>query len=275
MSLTVIDGAERSWLALALEALRCEGCAVVTGVLSAETIERSRAALYKVREKLLAEIGQERLQRAGELGTLRIPFKFDPLFFDYLALPHVLDIVDATVGKAAILHQQNGFILPSLDVRSTPTTYQNSFHRDFPRYLNGYLASVNTFLAIDAFTQENGATIVATGTHQRAHVPGGDYLDRAAVPVEAPAGAMLLFDSTLWHSAGRNISGKDRLAVNMQFTGSFIKQQIDYVRALGDETVLALPARTQQLLGWYTRVVTSLDEYYRPEEDRLYRRGQG
>jgi len=33
--------------------------------------------------------------------------------------------------------------------------------------------------------------------------------------------------------------------------------------------------RTQQLLGWYTRVVTSLDEYYQPEEKRLYRRGQG
>jgi ectoine hydroxylase-related dioxygenase (phytanoyl-CoA dioxygenase family) len=33
--------------------------------------------------------------------------------------------------------------------------------------------------------------------------------------------------------------------------------------------------RTQQLLGFYARVVTSLDEYYRPEADRLYRRGQG
>jgi hypothetical protein len=29
------------------------------------------------------------------------------------------------------------------------------------------------------------------------------------------------------------------------------------------------------LLGWYTRVVTSLDEFYRPPEERLYRSGQG
>ena len=86
---------------------------------------------------------------------------------------------------------------------------------------------------------------------------------------------MFIFDSTLWHAAGPNISGKDRLAINQQFTRSYIKQQIDYVRALGDQCVLAQQPRTQQLLGWYTRVVTSLDEFYRPEKERLYRRGQG
>ena len=75
---------------------------------------------------------------------------------------------------------------------------------------------------------------------------------------------MIVFDSTLMHAAGENVSGRDRLAINQQFTRSYVKQQVDYVRALGDEVVLAQKDRTQQLLGWYTRVVTSLDEYYRP-----------
>ena len=86
---------------------------------------------------------------------------------------------------------------------------------------------------------------------------------------------MFVFDSTLWHAAGANISGKDRLAINHQFTRSYMKQQIDYVRALGDGAVAAQRPRTQQLLGWYTRVVTGLDEFYRPEQERLYRKGQG
>jgi len=86
---------------------------------------------------------------------------------------------------------------------------------------------------------------------------------------------MIVFDSTLWHAAGSNTSGRDRLAINHQFTRSWIKQQIDYVRALGNEAVEASPPRTQQLLGWYTRVVTSLDEYYQPPERRLYRKAQG
>ena len=47
--------------------------------------------------------------------------------------------------------------------------------------------------------------------------------------------SMIVFDSTLWHAAGANRSGKDRLAINQQFTRSYVKQQVDYVRALGLE----------------------------------------
>jgi len=80
---------------------------------------------------------------------------------------------------------------------------------------------------------------------------------------------MIVFDSTLLHAAGFNVSGEDRLGINHQFTRSFFKQQIDYVRALGDDFVTSLPERSQQLLGWYARVPTSLEEYYQPEESRL------
>jgi hypothetical protein len=95
----------------------------------------------------------------------------------------------------------------------------------------------------------------------------------AAQPIECPAGAAIVFDST--HAAGRNASDRDRLGINLQFTRSFIKQQVDYVRALGDEVVERHSPRTQQLLGWFTRVVASLDEYYQPTERRPYRSGQG
>ncbi len=128
---------------------------------------------------------------------------------------------------------------------------------------------------IDEFSAANGGTLIVPGTHQRTSAPRQEYLKENAIAMECPAGSMFIFDSTLWHAAGPNISGKDRLAINQQFTRSYIKQQIDYVRALGDQCVLAQQPRTQQLLGWYTRVVTSLDEFYRPEKERLYRRGQG
>ena len=141
--------------------------------------------------------------------------------------------------------------------------------------LNGYVASINVMFAIDEFSSETGATLVVPGTHQQTSLPDQEFLQRNAVPAECPAGSMVVFDSTLWHAAGVNTSGKDRLAINHQFTRSYIKQQIDYVRALGDPTVLEQAPRTQQLLGWHTRAVTSLAEYYLPEDERLYRKGQG
>jgi ectoine hydroxylase-related dioxygenase (phytanoyl-CoA dioxygenase family) len=201
--------------------------------------------------------------------------QFEPLFFEFLTLPAVLAVVDHTLSNTAILHLQNGFILPSGDSVETHGRFQSTYHQDFPRVLGGYLASINVFFAIDEFTETNGATWVIPGSHQRVAEPSREARAANGVCLECAAGSMIVFDSTLWHAAGQNRSGRDRLAINHQFTRSFIKPQIDYVRALGDGVVVALPRRAQQVLGWYTRVVTSLDEYYRPPEERLYRPGQG
>jgi ectoine hydroxylase-related dioxygenase (phytanoyl-CoA dioxygenase family) len=266
---------DRDWLTQTVESLRDVGYQVVTDVVPPHMVEVTREALYRARDRIAADIGEERLKRAGELGVLRLMLKYEPHFFRLLDIPALLAVVDATVSETAVLHLQNGFILPSFPPGERPESFQGTFHRDFPRYLDGHFASLNCLLAIDSFTEANGGTLVVPGTHQRPDQPDDGYLRARAVPVECPAGSMVVFDSTLWHAAGANVSGKDRLGVNHQFTRSYLKQQVDYVRALGDDVVLQQKPRVQQLLGWYTRVVTSLDEYYRPAEERLYRSGQG
>jgi len=270
-----VSARAENWLLLVEEAVTHVGYAVVTDVLASDFLRETRAAMYRVREAILAEIGEERLRAAGELGVLRLMMRHERHFTRFLEVPELLAVVDAVVSPTAILHLQNGFITPSFPPGQTPSVFQNQFHPDFRRVLNGYVCSVNVLFAIDPFSVENGATRVVPGTHQRLQAPRTDYLEAAAVAAECPAGSMLVFDSTLWHAAGINTSGADRLGINHQFTRSYFKQQIDYVRALGDEFLTSLPERSQQLLGWYTRVVTSLDEYYRPPDQRLYRAGQG
>lgn len=267
--------AERDWLPVCREALRSQGCCIVENALPRRELGRVREAMYRARERIVAEVGRARLERAGERGVLRLMMKFEPQLLRFLELPEVLAIVDEQVSPTAILHLQNGFILPPESGDAPADVFQLRFHQDFPRVLNGYLMSINAFFAIDEFTAANGATWVVPGTQQRSERPDERCLREAAQCVECAAGAMLVFDSTLWHCAGRNSSGRDRLAINHQFTRSYVKQQIDYVRALGEAAILGLPPRTQQLLGYYTRVVTSLDEYYRPGPERLYRSGQG
>jgi ectoine hydroxylase-related dioxygenase (phytanoyl-CoA dioxygenase family) len=273
--LTLSRQRDSDWLDQVLAALRYDGCAVVTSVLDEEFLTQTRHALYEAQGAIREQIGEERLARAGELGVLRLIACFHDHFLRLLELPEALAVIDNTVSDTAILHLQNGLVLPPFPEGKVPSTFQTTFHQDFPRHLHGYLASINLFFAIDEFTVENGATIVVPGTHQQSEPPPNAYLEAGKLPVVCPAGSMLVFDSTLWHAAGANVSGRDRLAINHQFTRSFVKQQMDYVRALGDEKVLAQKPRTQQLLGWYTRTPTSLDEFYRPAEERLYRAGQG
>jgi len=265
-----------AWLEKGVAALEYEGAFVVEDVVEPAVLAEARERMYAVQASIRADIGEERLARAGELGVLRLMLAYDEWFVRFLELPELLAIVDATVSPTAVLHLQNGFVLPPTPpANGTAAVFQQRYHRYFPRHMNGYLASINTLIAIDEFTAENGGTLVVPATHQRAEQPPERYLEAMAQPVACPPGAVIVFDSTLWHAAGRNTSTRDRLGINQQFTRSFLKQQIDYVRALGDEVVERQAPRTQQLLGWYTRVVTSLDEFYRPTEARLYRSGQG
>jgi ectoine hydroxylase-related dioxygenase (phytanoyl-CoA dioxygenase family) len=266
---------DEEWLEKVLEAVRYTGVAVVEGVLDDELVEETHARLYDVQQRIREDVGEERLTAAGELGVLRLMVRYDDFFFRFMELPEVLAFVDATVSDTATLHVQNGLVLPSFDNGAAPQVFQNRFHRDFPRILNGHLMSVNTFFALHEFSEETGGTLFVPGTHQREGRPADHYVLSEAKTAECAPGSMVVFDSTVWHAAGDNRSGRDRMAINQQFTRSYVKQQIDYVRALGDEVVEAQDPRTQQLLGWYTRVVTSLDEFYRPADQRLYRSGQG
>jgi ectoine hydroxylase-related dioxygenase (phytanoyl-CoA dioxygenase family) len=258
------------------DALSVEGFFVFESVVDPAHCERLADAIARGLEGVRDVVGVERLERARELGVVRLPMLFDESFLEMLEHPLMLEIIDRTVGPTATLHLQNGFSLPpTVENDDTSDVFQLAFHPDFPRYLNGYLASVNVMLAVDAFTASNGGTLVVPGTHQRAEQPSLEYLEERAIPVECPAGSLIVFDSTLWHAAGRNRSNQDRRAINHQFTRSWLKPQIDYVRALPDDLAERLPERTRKLLGWDTRVVTSLDEYYQPAENRLYKSGQG
>jgi ectoine hydroxylase-related dioxygenase (phytanoyl-CoA dioxygenase family) len=272
--ITVDCRSDEGWLDRSIESVAYSGLAIVEGVLDDARIAETREAMYRVQQQIQADVGKDRLDAAGEIGVLRLMLVYDELFFRLLELPEVLAVVDATVSETAILHVQNGLVLPPI-AGDAPDVFQTRWHRDFPRILNGYLMSINTFFALDDFSAESGGTMFVPGTQQTEARPSDAFLDSTAITATCPPGSMIVFDSTVWHAAGANRSGQDRLAINQQFTRSYVKQQVDYVRALGNDVVEAQSPRTQQLLGWYTRVVTSLDEFYRPADQRLYRSGQG
>src|SRR2546423_6685739 len=103
---------DRDWLATCRQAVREQGCCIVEGALAGGELGQVRDAMYRAQERIVAEIGAERLARAGERGVLRLMMKFEPQLLRFLALPELLAIVDEHVSPTAILHLQNGFILP-------------------------------------------------------------------------------------------------------------------------------------------------------------------
>jgi len=268
-----VDSRKPHWIDEVRGHLEVDGVVCIPRVFADHEIEKLVRATYTAYRAVGQHVGQQKLDAAGEVGVVRCPMKFDDAFFIPFANGIIQAIVENILGPSVICNLQNGFVLPSIGLRSEGY-FQGKLHRDFPRYMNGYVASLNSFICLSDFTPKSGSTRFLVGSQQQPRNQPPYSIDNA-ISVEAPAGSVIFFDSTIWHAAGVNISTADRLAINMQWTHSYIKQQFDYVRVLGDAKIKSLPDKTQQYLGWYTRVVTSLDEYYLPPEHRLYRSGQG
>jgi ectoine hydroxylase-related dioxygenase (phytanoyl-CoA dioxygenase family) len=84
--------------------------------------------------------------------------------------------------------------------------------------------SAATVWAIDAFTQDNGATVVLPGSHHwdGNRTPGdGDTHVKAVMP----PGSCVFFVGTLWHGGGANETDHARLAVTTQYCQPWLRPQ--------------------------------------------------
>jgi ectoine hydroxylase-related dioxygenase (phytanoyl-CoA dioxygenase family) len=87
-------------------------------------------------------------------------------------------------------------------------------------------------------------------------------------------GDMFIFNPFVWHRERPSPLGKPTIAAFHQFTRPFIKPHADYCRSIPANVFAALPPRTRRLLGWDSRVPTSMQDFYLPEEERPFRAGQ-
>lgn len=111
------------------------------------------------------------------------------------------------------------------------------------------------------FTAENGATRVVPGSHLSGEEPdpAQDY-DNEAVCVEAPEGAMIMWDARTWHGMGKNRTEQDRIAINTVYNAPMARTQINWQVALlpdiREEASPELLARLGYMAwgGYYGRV---------------------
>ena len=162
--LITVSKSSSDWIDALKSGLKSDGVVVVKDVLDDRSIARSIDELEMALSAVVATVGRERLRSpAREFGVARIPMKYQPWFLSFFEIPEVLQVIDQAVGNTAICHLQNGFLLPP--DKESVEAFQLQPHQDFPRHLNGYVASVNTFFPLSDFTIESGATQVLVGSH--------------------------------------------------------------------------------------------------------------
>jgi ectoine hydroxylase-related dioxygenase (phytanoyl-CoA dioxygenase family) len=251
----------------ALAKIRELGFAVVERVLDPSEIPRLRALL----ERLVAEDLQRWSGRPYvDAGMVHNPFTRAPEFAGVLENPILHAYLSDLLGPTCTLYAYTTSTMPPHG-----SNYSHRIHNDCPRFIPGYISNVGVILPLDDFTSENGATYFLPGSFSNPIPPTESEFFSKAVRVFPRAGDAVFFNARTYHVGGENRTGRSRHALTLNVCRSFMRQRFDYPRLVSKEILATLGDTGKRFLGFNVRVPTSLEEYYLPEGERLYKAGQG
>lgn len=105
-------------------------------------------------------------------------------------------------------------------------------------------------VSLDPFTSTNGATLIIPGSHlwPDTRIP----LRSEMIPIIMPAGSVVIFLNTLWHSGGSNTSSSPRRSLTVQYAQPWMRTFENMTVAMGWEDLEKVPKRLLRLMGFST-----------------------
>jgi ectoine hydroxylase-related dioxygenase (phytanoyl-CoA dioxygenase family) len=156
------------------------------------------------------------------------------------------------VLKACCRIFKEPFRLSTMHARTLrPMTGAQNLHVDYERDSSGWTL-VGFIYMVDAFRDDNGATRFVPGSHFCSEAPPGLLAgSRADYPGQVvacgPAGSMIVFNGSVWHGHGANLSAQPRRSIQ----GAYIRR---HAESKADLTTRVLP-ETLSRLGPLTKYV--------------------
>ncbi len=107
---------------------------------------------------------------------------------------------------------------------------------------------IATMWALTDFTAANGGTCIVPGSHRWDH----DRLARTdeVIPVEMPAGSVLLYTGGVWHGGGTNRSNVVRTGLALQYSWSWLRQEENQYLANPPDIARTYDERLARLIGY-------------------------
>jgi ectoine hydroxylase-related dioxygenase (phytanoyl-CoA dioxygenase family) len=212
--------------------------------------------------------------------------KSDGVAFHVLAEnPQYLNFFEILVKKGLFQDLKENFFKANCILNSftalnnvpNEPNFSSIIHRDLRFYSGEFPVMVNCLLMVDDFTIENGATYLLPKSHLVEDKPTDEYFYKNAIQATGKRGDLIIFDSNVFHASAPNKTNQNRRALPITISRSFMKQLLDYPRAITTElgmSMYSFSKEVQQALGYHSRVPSNLIEWYNPEETRLYLKNQ-
>jgi len=191
------------------------------------------------------------------------------LFGQLLEDPRLQQLLTPFLGMHWIMYAFTTSSLPPHGIN-----YGHRIHVDSPRFIKDYITNMGVIWALDDFTEENGATKVLSASQHKNIIPEEDFFEKNCTQLTCKKGTLVLFNARLVHRAGKNNTNNWRHSLTLNACRPYMKQRMDWVRFIKPEIVDNLSEQAKRIIGFDTRLPSSLDELFLPEEKRLYKANQ-
>jgi ectoine hydroxylase-related dioxygenase (phytanoyl-CoA dioxygenase family) len=245
--------------------LEREGYAVVPGVLAPDTVARLKADLALAIER---EVAWHEGTDYVDYGMVLVCCTHARSFVDVLGDEAVMAPLCRILGDGCIVYAYTSSSMPP-----GKSNYSRRIHVDSPRLIPGYETTMGVLLALDDFTEDNGATWVLPRSHRTKEAPTEDHFYANAKRVLATAGSAIYLNPRLWHAGGDNTTASWRHAITVSMCRPYMKQRLDIPKMMAKSEVdlTGVSERALQKMGFLAQVPESLEEYYQPPEKRKFR----
>lgn len=232
------------------DGLREHGAVIVEGVLDPDLLARFNAELDPLLELVSAD--RDYLNPAFYGGRVR---QFTGLaaksrIFAEEILPHPFygAVCDAVLGPSCSSYQLNvaQVMARGPGAKQQPPHYDDEVWIHLPRPRPE--VEIASVIALVDFRAENGATLVAPGSHrwERGRVPEPAELAHA----EMPAGSAVVYLGSTIHGGGPNTTEEWRRGLHMSFVAGWLRTEENHYLSTPLDVARTLPRRSQELLGY-------------------------
>lgn len=243
-----------------------EGYLIIEDAAPPEFVERARADLEHAIEGEVSYHGSADYQGYGMV--LCCSLYPGSSFRDVFELDRLFAPIEAVLGEGCIVHTYTSSSLPP-----HKSNYSKRVHVDSPRLIPGYVTNIDFLMALDDFTEENGATYFLPRSHTRLEEPCEEEFLAEAKRFVARKGTALIINSRLWHAGGENTTDRWRHALSANLCRPWMKQYIDIPRVMQSRNIdtSQFSERALQKLGFRARTPASYEEFFLPKEQRTFR----
>lgn len=166
---------------------------------------------------------------------------FEKLVLHPVALPLITYLLGASCTISSVTGYIKGRGDTALGVHSD-TAY-------VPDPLPPYAQLANVNYCLTDYTEADGCLTIVPGSHRYCHRPRGGDGAREAIPIEAPAGAAIVFHGNTWHGAKPRRNAGLRLTLSTLYCRMYMRPQEHYETILGSEVLDRNPPRFGELVG--------------------------